>query len=79
MINSHCVEVTIDLADIDDDYMISFLEDNGYVVHKQQKEKTLLDFFTQEELDWLENYIIDNDLDNCNMVVRSILNKVRFK
>lgn len=79
MINSHCVEITIDLADIDDDYMISFLEENGYVVYEKQKEKTLLDFFNQEELDWLENYIVDNDLDNCNMVVRSILNKVRFE
>lgn len=70
------VEVEIDLDDIDEDYFVDFLRRKGYRVSKDGV--TPIHVFTNDELEWLEEYIVQNNLDDCNMLVKSILQKVRF-
>lgn len=71
------IDVDVDIDEFPIEDIVDYVENKGYSVSKNGF--SLLTIFEQEELDWLEKHIVNNNLDDCNMVVQSILNRVRYK
>lgn len=68
------VEVDIDLKDLDDEDLIYELQGRGYdVVSGAQSE------LCEQEITWICDAILSQDLDRSDMIAKSIYEKLRKK